>query len=506
MCINQKWRISPLKGVKTLKKIISVLLVLVLSCFVFASCDDTPTAVTTAGGNGGEESIPLTGDFGGRTFRILSAGSVVENDFNYEQDNPDYTVLQKAQYERVLTAEKNFNIDIVGVEKPKYSSASSGQPGEGFTAVNTQVGTSTPNYDLCLIAGYDVSQLATIGYLFDMNSIPGVDLTKSYWDQNANASLGINGVVFFTTGEITVSDNNCAYCIMYNKKLADDYQIENPYELVESGNWTIEKLAELSKKVSEDIAEPIGVLDENDRYGLLVWDDSITGMINAAGQRCVTINDKGILELTLMNETTLDALNKYAEIAYDETHALQYQRYNNFGPGDRWWENNQGLFFTTIINEVPNFREMENDFGVLPYPKLTATQDKHYTTISPFNSQFICVPAIVSDIQCTGTITEALAYLGEQSVTTALYDITLVGKTLRDVQSSAMLDIIFENIVYDIGYYYQVGPYNKELIKALRVKNSNWQSLYDTYLPAAQSQLKTINDAYARAVAMWKQQ
>lgn len=487
-----------------MKKILNVMLILVVACLVLASCGNKPVTTGVAGTVSEEAGIPLTGDYNGRQFTILSAGNGdIENDFNYEEDNENYTVLEKAQYERVLTMENAFNIDIIEDIKKGYSSASSGQPGPGYTSINTQVQSGTANYDLCLIAGYDVSQLATIGYLYDMNSIPGIDLTKSYWDQNATNSLGVKDVVFFTTGEITVSDNKSAYCIMFNKKLANDYNIEDPYDLVHGGKWTIEKLTEISKLVSEDLNQD-GILDGEDRYGLLVWDDSITGMVNGAGQRCATINDKGEIELTLYNEITLDALNKYSEIAYDETHALQYQRLNNSGPGDKWWSNNQGLFFTTLIGEVPDFREMENDFGVLPYPKLTEAQDKHYTTISPFNSQFMCVPAVVSDILCVGTITEALAYYGERDITPALYDITLVGKSLRDVESSAMLDMIFENIVYDLGYYYQLGPYNKQLIIMLREKNAGWQSMYEKYLPAAQNQLKTINDAYSQAVSIWQ--
>ncbi len=479
------------------------MLVLLIACFAFASCGDDDVAVTTGDATGEvEEGVKLTGDFGGAEFRILTAGNGEPcNDFEFDEE--DTSTLDAAQYKRVLTVESAFNVDIVEEIKKGYSSASSGQPGPGFTLINTQVASGTPNYDLCLIASYDVSQLATIGYLYDMNSVPGIDLSASYWDQNAVNSLGVRDVVFFTTGEITVSDNNCAYCIMFNKKLADDYQIEDPYEIVNGGKWTIEKFSELAKKVSEDLDQN-GVYDGNDRYGLLCWDDSITGIINAAGQRCATINDNGTIELTLYNETTLDALNKYTELAYDTQYSLQYQRLNNSGPGDQWWQNNQGLFFTSLVGDMPKYREMENDFGILPYPKLTEVQENHYTTISPFNSQFICIPVVNSDINRTGTLTEALSYYGEKDITPALYDVTLKGQSARDSESSEMLDIIFDNLIYDIGYYYQVGPYNKQLIIYLRERNNAWASMYETYSAKAQSSLDTINKAYDSAVSLWK--
>ena len=67
-----------------------------------------------------------------------------------------------------------------------------------------------------------------------------------------------------------------------------------------------------------------------------------------------------------------------------------------------------------------------------------------------------------------------------------------------------MLDIIFGNVVYDIGYIYRIGPYNKELIYMLRAGDTSFTSRYDSLLGRAESSLKTINTAYSMAVADWQ--
>ena len=288
---------------------------------------------------------------------------------------------------------------------------------------------------------------------------------------------------------------------MFNKMLLDEYDVESPYDLVNEGEWTIEKFGSLCKTVSEDLNQD-GIFNQNDRYGLLVWDDSIVGMVNAAPQRCCTINENGQLELTFYNETTLDALTQYVNIAYDTEYALTFQRY--IKSVSDMWQNDQGLFLTALIDNMPKYREMESDFGILPYPKLTTTQENYYTTIAPYNSQFICVPLVVNDIEMTGVITEALAYYGQTIVTPALYDVTLVGQSARDEESEEMLDIIFDNLVYDIGYYYQIGTYNKQLIIMLREYNSNFTSMYDTYKPTADNKIQQINMFYEEAVSEWK--
>lgn len=480
-----------------MKRIFCFALCLLMLCFAFAACGESKNS------RGGSANIDIAdadeplglpeNDFGGAEFRILSAGNQAQNDFDFKEESS--LALDNAQYKRKIAVEETYNVVIFEDIETGYSSASSGKPGPGYNAVNTAVASGSANYDLCLIAGYDVSQLASIGYLDDMNAIEYIDLSKSWWDKNATDSLSINGVVFFTTGEITVSDNRTAFCLMFNKRLLSEYGLQSPYELVNDGTWTIENFGKLCKTVSEDLNND-GIYDINDRFGLLVWDDSIVGMVNAAGQRCCTINDQGEIELTFYNENTLDALTQYSEIAYDKQYAITYQRYSGVS-GSTLWQNDQGLFATSLVGSMPSYREMESDFGILPYPKLNVAQENYYTTIAPYNSQFICVPYYVNDIEMTGFITEALAFYGKHIVTPALYDVTLIGQSARDAESEEMLDIIFDNLVYDIGFYYQIGTYNKQLIVMLRNFNSNFTSMYDTYKSTAETSIKKINNSYA---------
>ncbi len=441
--------------------------------------------------------VPETADYGGETFNILSAGNVAWEDFKFDEESS--LALDNAQYKRKALVEQNYNVDIVQTTKKAYSSGG----GPGFMQISTDVNAGDCNFDLALIAGYDVSVLAYSGFLYDMNSVPGIDLTKSWWDQKANDSLSVNDVLFFTTGEITVSDNNAAFVIMFNKELLAAYELEDPYRLVYDGNWTLDKFAQLCKTVTEDLNQD-GVMDENDRFGLLVWDDSVVGIVNAAGQQCCTIAEDGMIELTLYNETTVAALEKYFSIAYDTQYAFTYQRKS--ASEQTLWAGNHGLFWTTWMGIIPQFREMESDFGILPYPKLNETQDSYYTTVAPYNSQFICVPLIQNDLERTGMVTEALAYYGKQIVTPAYYDINLIGQSTRDEESADMLDIIFDSLVFDIGYYYQIGPYNKQLIYMVRAYNTNFTSMYDTYKNSAQGLLDVINEYYQAAVSDWVEQ
>ena len=454
--------------------------------------------VTTSMTESTEEvlGVPASADYGGETFSILTAGNVAHRDFTFEEDSS--TPLDVAQYRRKALVEENYKVDIEQTRMQGYSSGA----GPGYMEISTAVNSGDAKWDIALVAGYDVSVLAYNGLLYDLNSVSGIDLTKSWWDQKANESLSMNGVMFFTTGEITVSDNNAAFVIMFNKDMMRNYGLDDPYQLVYDGKWTMNKFAELCKTVTEDLNQD-GTMDANDRFGLLVWDDSVVGIVNAAGQRCCTIED-GKIKLTLYNETTVSALETYFSIAFDTQYAFTYQRSGSGTDYEKTlWEGDHALFWTTYMGIVPTFREMESDFGLLPYPKLTEEQENYYSTIAPFNSQFICVPLVQNDLERTGVITEALAYYGKEIVTPVYYDVNLVGQTTRDEESSDMLDIIFDSFVFDIGYYYQIGPYNKELIYMVREYDSNFTSRYDAKKSSAEALLTVINEYYAEAVSKW---
>ncbi len=416
-----------------LKRFTALALAALMLCPMFAACGekDKPNDTTSSDATGvssaelnEELGVPLTADYGNEKFNILSAGNVAYEDFTFEEDSA--LPLASAQYKRKIKVEEDYKVKIHQDAKQAYSSGG----GPGYMAINQSVNSGDCTYDLALIAGYDVSVLAYSGLLYDLNSMPGIDLSKSWWDQKANESLAVRDVMFFTTGDITFSDNNATFCLMFNKELVKNYELDNPYTLVEDGNWTLETFGALCKTVTEDLNQD-SAMDENDRFGLLVWDDSVVGIVNAAGQRCCTIDADGQINLTLYNETTIEALEKYFDIAYDTQYSFTYQR--NIKSGAGMWENDQALFWTSLLGNMPTFREMESDFGILPYPKLNTAQESYYHTVAPYNSQFICVPLVQNDTERTGVITEALAYYGQKMVLPAYYDVTLIGQSALDV-------------------------------------------------------------------------
>lgn len=496
------------------KKILSLLLLtaMMLSLILSAACNkkDDSIATQNTGNEVREADKNPTSDENGDvkllpdlpevyyndyTFNVVISGNselgTLRNDFHAAEQTGD--VINDERYKRNVYVEDKYGVKIADKE------LEAGDP-KGYDAIKKMVSTGEYTYDAGMIAGYAACKLAMDGYLWDLNDLHPLDLSKPWWDQKANSDLTIQGKMFYTTGDISTANNDATYCILFNKQLAQDYNVENLYELVKSGKWTMDKFVEIASTVSGDLNGD-GAYDTNDLYGALIWDDSMMGIINAAGEKCCTIMEDGNIEITLYSEKTLDMFNKYTSLVFNKELAHTYQRKNWDGvAANTMFANDQALFFVQLMTLVTDLRAMDTNFGILPYPKYSESQESYYNTVGSWHSVFMCVPGAQENPERTGTILEALAAESRYTVKPAYYDICLKGKQARDEESLEMLDIIFATRTYDVGWFYQVGNYNEDIMNLLRNFKNTFTSMYEKKSNSAQRQVDKINATFAETL------
>lgn len=496
------------------KKITAMLLCALMLTPALASCANTtpPTETTTLAGDGNPEDtqevlvLPENMHYDGATFNVLTAGNVAYNDFMYDDSSAGVNVVSEAQYHRLMLMEETYGVKVT--EERKQDNKSYGE-GPGYRSLALAVSSESDTYQLGIIGGYDVANLARNNYLYDLNSMPWIDTSKSWWDQNANQDLSIKGLLLFTNGALTAAYSESTFCFYFNKDLAKECLTDeqNPYNYVKAGNWTIDKLGELSRLASKDL-DGNTLQNYHDRFGIYTWDDSMIGMVEAAGTKICTIVKDGSVLLTLNDTKTVNMINKYADFAYNGEYALAYQaemRAGNMNTDSVYgsWAEGKALFWASSTNNLPRIRTLDGDFGILPYPKLTEDQDRYYSTIAPYNSQFICVPLYLEDDEFVGSVVEALAYHGKEIVTPAVYEKTLKGAYARDEESYDMLDIIFGSYGYDFGLYYRVGMYPDMLLNLLRNKSTAFASKYGEAEGTAESELRELNAHFKELIDYW---
>lgn len=440
-----------------------------------------------------EELGDISGDF-----HVLVSGNWTWNDF--EADEASSNVVETAIYRRNQYIKQKYDVDITTKDIVKYSSTMGS--GDGFKAVYNDYIAGESTYDAAMIGTYDIATLAYNGFLWDLNRLPHIDLTKSYWDQKANEDLAMNGAMYYTTGDISVADNRATYVMFFSKSMVAEYGLESPYDLVNDNKWTLEKFTEMVKKVGSDDNQD-GIFDKNDTFGMLTPTDTHLAILSAADERIATIGDDGKIELTFYSERVDTLYTKYLDLVRS-SNVFNYQTAGGLAATDEervsMFNSNKALFYSHTMFYMDHLRDIENDFGIIPYPKYDETQESYGNLVSAWHSQFLCVPITAGNVKRSGVILEELAYKGKELLTPAYYDKTLNGQYVRDADSSEMLDIIFANLVYDVGIYYNIGTYKDQLTTVVRTGNS-LINIYETNRSKAESQLKSINDAFAANTA-----
>lgn len=499
-----------------MKRTIALMLVLLMAGSTLLSCSDTTSDETTAndvntptadGETAAEETADpnarvdsglAAADYEGYNFNIF-VHNTIYNDWNAEEVTGE--PVNDAKYERMTTVSDNVNVTITPIIVTADNRA-------GHTPLATSVQAGTNDYDLVELSAYSACNALTAGILVNMNKIENLDLSREWWDQYANEDFKFKDAIYMATGDISLADNRATYAIYFNKRIAADYGMPNFYEMVNDMTWTIDNFRAYAEAYGADTDNDGNhTNDKDDEYGIYIWDDIMMGIINASGIKCCEINDEtGVLELTLYSEKFVDAFSKFTQYAYNLDTTCAYQR-NGYEAdyGELAFKEGRALFFMQSLTSAVAMREMDDDFGILPLPLYDESQERYYNSIASWSGAFYSIPRNSygdEGFSRAGYITQALAYEGMYTLTPAYYDQTLKGKTSRDEESAAMLDLIFATRTYDFGWYFEIGGYNEGIMNLLRSYSSDVTSMYQKSEKVANKVLDKYNEAIVELIEM----
>lgn len=451
--------------------------------------DTTPVETTRAEI---QDNLPDK-DYGGADFTIL-----YRNEWEYEFLAEELTgeAINDAIYNRNHTVEERFDVTL-------QLTGLNGGWGEQNTflgAVNSAVMAGDSTYDM--IAGYQAYMVtpAMEGYLLNIEEIPYIDSSAPWWSEKCNDSLTVQGKLYLTTGDIAMTLWDNMYVFFFNKDLATEYSVPDLYEIVEEGQWTLDKLKEIAQMVSVD-ADGNGVYDANDVYGFLSTNDNhVRTFIVAAETPITRLTDTGTVELCFNTERTQNLLEKLLEIYYDQSCYFKDSSWNEPTASEppKIFAENRALLLAGYLGNASNFRDLDADFGILPYPKFDEDQAEYRTTAHNSVSM-ICFPIVLADPEMSGILTEALCAESYRNVIPQFYDVVLKSKEVRDAQSAEMIDLIRDSLIFDFGWVHSV-PMNSigtMLAELVRGKSTSFASEYAKVEKKVLAGLDTINEAYA---------
>ena len=471
---------------------IKVLLCLALAfimIFTAVSCDDEEETLANINIDENDDYIKdlLIEDYEGYNFRILARKGMINDQF-VEEETGD--IISDAVFKRNETVKALLNCQITATE-----TSTGGYETEAMSSILA----GDDQYDIILPHTRAAFAYAIQNTLINYNDVKTLNLDKPWWSQDIIDSCNVNGNLYVLDGDIATHRLEYAMTMFFNKTLFDELGFEYPYDKVLDGTWTFDEFKKLVKKGSKDLNGDGVMNPADDQYGFYssCWQSPIT-ILYTAGQRIYNKDAKGIPQLTLNTSKTIDLFNSYFDLVdSDDVFVRTENPSNGFGAqytGEGIFTSGRALFNDSTLGSAKGMRAMNDDFGIIPFPKFT--EDDKYATIVNGHASLVLMPITVEDEQRSGNIMEALCAIGSRDVIPAFYEVSLKTKFARDAESEEMIDIIKDSIIYDLGY--ATGGTFGSIGRTLLYNGGEFSSYYASNENAALQKLKEFNKAYGK--------
>lgn len=386
-----------------------------------------------------KDDLPADLDFTGRELRILT-NKVTEN-AALAPEEATGDVLNDAIHARNVRICDRFGITMT---EDLYTWDNGGDKARNFITAGEDA------YDIISLIDRDALTFATENMIRFADEVENIDLSKPYWNQSLNRNATIGGRQVLAYSDIALTAYDFTHVMLFNKKMVGDLQIASPYDLVENGTWTLDKFGEYENLASGDLNGD-SIYDLDDSYGFVSLAKQIAPCFwIGAGCLSVEKNDDDIPVFDMSSERMLSVLDKAYQLTWGGN-AWFVQKEGDWYSHLTLFTSDQALFCNTTFGGIfkATLREMESDYGIIPYPKYDETQTTYYSRVEggcPYS-----VPSTVTDTSFAGAMMEALSCESYNSVIPVYYETALKTKYSRDEQSGKILDMMMSNRVYDWG-------------------------------------------------------
>lgn len=457
-----------------MKKVIAFLLVL---CMVlpFTACGPNPSTPSGPSGPSGDDESTIwqdsvgTKDFGGEEV-VISVLDNYEYELFGEEDSKD--TLDQLLFKRNRALQERFNVQLVSL--PTQSTGIGDQQSH-YDDVQRALSRNETDFDVVAMFAYQSGKLIKSGYYLDWRSdIPycqdSIKAGADWWPKGINDDCTIFGRQYVAVSDICITAIEMAWSIVFNKDLVADHNIvsrigtltgksyESMYDVVDSGDWTLDVMNNTLKSFFVP-----GTSNDKDAglYGMILQGSTgVDAFAFSFGYHYIINDGVETPELWTLTGGTITTLETLRSFASSEG------VYNTYGTGkaesdlSTLFAERHSLFSNLPLETLKSdiIHDMEDSFGILPYPKLN-TQQKKYLTGTVDHYSVLSVPWTNFNTERVGAVIEAISAYNNQHVNDVYYESIVTHKNTRDLESVRMINLIMEGRVYDLTTYHYSDLY-----------------------------------------------
>ena len=380
-------------------------------------------------------------DFGGKDFTMLVRTSRAD-DLCPEEATGD--VVNDAIYNRNAKIADRFNVNIKSVTLDDDGSLWN-------KTLEGDVMSDSGDYDIVMPDYWWGCE--TRGFFLNLNDYDVLDFSQPYWCAGWNDSAEIYGQLYCAVGSMSLDliKNNIA--MYFNKGMIDDLKLEDPYELVRSKKWTLDKLNEMAAAALSDLNGDGKFELGNDRIGYTFDLQAGRAILPSCGMKVATKTADDSYEYAFMTDKFVEMyakvyrlVNEYDYSVYSSGNIETMQGKDVYSI----FKSEYVLFLGSGIRATDNLRDMTADYGIIPYPMYDEKQDSYYTF--NYGTPYMSMLLSTKDPEMTAVMLEALNAESYKNVVPAYLDTALKGKYSRDAETAEMLDLVNSTSFFDFTF------------------------------------------------------
>ena len=429
-----------------------------------------------------KDDLPDELDFAGQEIKLLYWSDVENQEFTAEEFTGE--IVNDAIYQRNLNVEDDLNVKYTWI----------GTPGNGgnidaYVAKVRESHTAGDNaYDI--YASYSRTIMASVinGFTTNLEDAPYLDFDKPWWPDNLLKESTINNHLYLVSGDISTNVLHMMYCVYYNRQLLEDYQLENPTDLVFENRWTLDALVSMSTGAYLDLNGNTKK-DIDDQLGFTITDFHNDAFYTGSDLKLVEHDAEKILIVSpdFFGEKSVSVIEKLGpwETSNDVYVGGDYEI--PFTEGRSVFTINRAHYASKAL------RDSELSYGIVPVPKYDEAQADYRTVMgNPVTLYSISVSTPYKEI-CAAVL-ECMASNGYRLTTPAIFENNMKAKYSTDNINAQMYDIVRESVSFELGRFMNKYLSNiTDIFFAALVKNdANWGSTAAKYSKPLAKQMDKV--------------
>ena len=502
-------------------KLIARLLALLMACLMLATvvvaCDQSSTqnGGTTGGGNSGlkddnydvngrlKDDLPDTLNYQGEEVTILHWSNPENPEFEQAEITGDN--VRDAIYDRNMTVEDRLNVDLVFVGIPGHG----GDRATFIKHVDSVYSANTQDYDLVSVYARTSGTLAVQGYYLNLSTIENsyMDLEKPWWPQQLVETVSFgNGDYYFCSGDMSTNVLYMMHMMYINKDMFSQLQIDVPYQAVRDGQWTIDKLIEVTSEVYRDLDND-NTTSKFDRYGFGAVHWVLDSFFAGSNLRYVDESDADLLVLSpdFTSKKAVKLVNKLGQWAITDSVWVYNSAITNDSvelQGDHMKVFDEGRMLVIMQHSQYAGKHLLNadfEYGLLPVPKYEEKQVNYYTGMGNPWSLYAIFRGFDDRGEKQETLTMLSAVLecwaseGYRLTTPEIFEVNMQLKYSAGQDETDMFEYIRSGITFDIGKIFAADLNNIcELPSYAISANASWSYSFKSYQKAIVTNLEKI--------------